>query len=153
MTLERRYWDSDCFLGWLQAEDGKVNLCREVLNRAAAGEIEIVTSTLTIAEVLNLKGHPPIASEKRQQVVDFFKRSYIVPITITRRIAEDSRELVWDQGILPKDALHVASALRAKVDILNTFDEGLLKKSLQLGNPKLPILKPQVKQPDLPGVG
>ncbi len=111
MKFERRYWDSDCFLGWLQAEDDKIDPCR--------------------------------------QVTDFFKRSYIIPMSITRRIAEDSRELVWDHGIEPKDALHVATAIKAKVDVFNTFDKPLIRKSLQVGDPKLPIEAPTVAQRDL----
>ena len=149
MTLERRYWDSDCFLGWLQAEDGKIEPCRQVLNLAAKGEVEIITSALTIAEVLHIRGREPIPSDKRQQVVDFFKRSYIIPMSITRRIAEDSRELVWDHGIEPKDALHVATALSAKVDVFNTFDQPLIGKSLEVGDPKLLIEIPKVAQADL----
>ena len=146
MTLERRYWDSDCFLGWLQAEDGKVEPCRYVLNVAARGELEIITSALTIAEVLHIPGRQPIPADKRQQVIDFFKRSYIIPMSITRRIAEDSRDLVWDHGIEPKDALHVATALKAKVDVFNTFDKPLIGKSLRVGDPKLLIEIPKVAQ-------
>lgn len=149
MTLERRYWDSDCFLGWLQAEDGKIEPCRQVLNLAAKGETEIITSALTIAEVLHLRGHRPIPADKRQQVIDFFKRSYIVTMSITRRIAEDSRDLVWDHGIEPKDALHVATAISAKVDVFNTFDQPLIGKSLKIGDPKLLIEIPNVAQRDL----
>lgn len=149
MTFERRYWDSDCFLGWLQAEDGKVEPCRQVLNLAAKGDIEIITSALTLAEVLNLQGHEPISSDRRQQVVDFFRLSYIAPMSITRRVAEDSRELVWDHGIKPKDALHVATALSAKVDVFNTFDQALIGKSHKVGNPSLLIGIPTVAQGDL----
>ena len=149
MTLERRYWDSDCFLGWLQAEDGKVEPCRQVLDIAARGELEIITSALTIVEVLHMRGRQPIPADKRQQVIDFFKRSYIIPMSITRRLAEASRDLVWDHGIDPKDALHVATALSAKVDVLNTFDKPLIGKSLQVGDPKLLIENPKVAQGDL----
>lgn len=149
MTLERRYWDSDCFLGWLQAEDGEIEPCQQVLDIAARGELEIITSALTIAEVLHLRGHQPISADKRQQVIDFFKRSYIIPMSITRRIAEASRDLVWDHGIDPKDALHVVTALKAKVDVFNTFDRPLIGKSLRVGDPKLLIEIPTVAQGSL----
>ena len=149
MTLERRYWDSNCFLGWLQAEDGKIEPCRQVLNVAAKGELEIITSALTLAEVLHIRGRAPIPADRRQQVVAFFKHSYIVIMSITRRIAEDSRDLVWDHGIEPKDALHVATAISAKADVFNTFDQPLIGKSLKIGNPGLLIEIPKVAQGDL----
>ena len=126
-----------------------MELCRQVLNLAANGDVEIITSALTIAEVLNLRGRQPIQADKRKQVTDFFKRSYIIPVSITRRVAEESRDLVWDHGIEPKDALHVATALSAKVDVFNTFDQPLIGKSLKIGNPKLRIEIPTVAQGDL----
>ena len=148
MVFERRYLDSDCFLGWLQAEDGKVELCKQVLTLASNGKVEIITSALTIAEVLNLRGHPAIKVDKKKQVIDFFKRSYIVPVSITRRVAEYSRDLVWDHGIDPKDALHVATAILAKVEVFNTFDKKLIGNSLKVGDPGLLIEIPDVKQRD-----
>ena len=54
--------------------------------------------------------------------------------------------MVWDHGIEPKDALHVATALSAKVDVFNTFDQPLINKSLQVGDPKLLIEIPKVAQ-------
>lgn len=151
MTFERRYWDSDCFLGWLKGEENKIVLCRQVLNRAEAGDIQIITSALTIAEVLDLKGHEKIGRDRRQQVIDFFKKPYIIPVSITRRIAEVSRDLVWDYGIKPKDALHVATAAHAQVSLFNTFDADLIKKSGLIGSPKITIENPLLDQPDLPG--
>ena len=152
MRLDRRYWDSDCFLGWLQAEEDKFELCRQVLNRAAAGEIVIITSALTLAEVLAVRGREKIGPDKRKQVTDFFKRTDITCMSITRTVAELARELVWDHGVMPKDALHVASAMHAKVDVLNTFDADLLAKNGQMGNPGLKIEKPLLGQPDLDGL-
>lgn len=47
----------------------------------------------------------------------------------------------------PKDAIHVATALDAQVDQLDTFDEGLLKKSQAIGNPPLVIGRPSPYAP------
>ena len=149
MSGERRYWDSDCFLGWLQAEKDKEADCREVLQAAEEGNVLIVTSALTIAEVLYLKGTPKIPRGKRQQVEAFFRSEYILVTNITRRIAESARELVWDNGIKPKDALHIATAIDAKLGLFNTFDKKLHGKSGQLGDPRLIIVAPSYNQPKL----
>jgi predicted nucleic acid-binding protein len=50
--------------------------------------------------------------------------------------------LVWNHGIRPKDAIHVATALDAGALALETFDDGLLKKSGQVGVSPLVIRKP-----------
>jgi predicted nucleic acid-binding protein len=141
MPVEPIYWDSVAFLGWLQEELGKVELCEGTIERAQSGEALIITSALTIAEVLWLRGGPRITQDKAALVRKFFRRSYIRVINVTRAVAEDAQSLVWDHGIRPKDAIHVATAISAKVAALETFDEGLLKKS-GVGNPPLVIRKP-----------
>ena len=150
MSIDRRYWDSDCFLGWLLAEPDKMDPCQEVLAAAEDGKLLIVTSALTIAEVLALRGRLRIAPADRIRVDSFFRNDYVVIRNITRRISEAARELVWDHGVKPKDALHVATALDAGLQLLNTFDRDLIKKSGRIGMPALAISKPFWKEPKLP---
>ncbi len=149
MSRERRYWDSDCFLGWLQAEPDKQEACRGVLDEAKGGSILIITSALTIAEVLALRGRPKIDASCRHAVEQFFRQSYISVQNVTRRIAEAAREAVWDHGIAPKDAIHVATALALEVSSLNTFDVDLMKRSGRVGVPALTICRPFVNAPKL----
>lgn len=130
------------YLGWLQSEPGKAELCEGTLHRADLGEVLIVTSTLTIAEVLWMRNAPPIPKEKAEIVRRFFRRSCMRLRNVTRVVSENAQELVWDHGVKPKDAIHVATALEAKVQALETFDEGLLKKSGIIGTPPLLIRKP-----------
>ncbi len=110
--------------------------------RADAGEVLIVTSTLTIAEVLWMRNAPPIPKDKAEIVRRFFRRSCMRLRNVTRVVSESAQELVWDHGIRPKDAIHVATALEAKVQALETFDDGLLKKTGVVGIPPLLIRKP-----------
>lgn len=141
-----RYWDSDCFLAWLQNEAGKATDCAPVIREAEAGKLIIVTSALTIAEVLYLRHHTPIPKDQAEQVRRFFEHEWIVISELDRTLAENARELVWDHGIKPKDAIHVASALDAGVDQLDTFDGDLMKKSEAVGNPPLKIGRPNLPQ-------
>jgi predicted nucleic acid-binding protein len=142
LPVELIYWDSDAFLGWLQSEPGKAELCEGTLLRADAGEVLIVTSTLTIAEVLWMRNAPPISKEKADIVRKFFRRSSMRLRNVTRVVSESAQELVWDHGVRPKDAIHIATAIEAKVHALETFDDGLLKKSGIIGAPPLLIRKP-----------
>jgi predicted nucleic acid-binding protein len=142
MAAEIIYWDSDAFLGWLQAEQGKVELCAGTLKRAELGEVVIFTSALTIAEVLWMRGAPAIPQEKADIVRRFFRRSNLRIRNVTRGVAESAQDLVWNHGIRPKDAIHVATALDSAAVALETFDEGLIGKSGQVGSPPLLIRKP-----------
>lgn len=103
----------------------------------------IVTSALTIAEVLWLRNSPPIPKDRACMVQKFFGRSYIRVRNVTRDVAENSQSLVWDHRIKPKDAIHVATALAAHVLALETFDDGLLSQSGKVGSPPLIVRKPQ----------
>lgn len=143
MTIERIYWDSDAFLGWLNNEAGKTDKCGGVIQRAERGEVLIVTSTLTLAECLWMRGQPKVPEDKALLVRRFFRRSYIRVYNVTRKIAEHAQDLVWTKGIKPKDAIHVATALHLEVNALETFDDGLLKKSGTVGDPLLKIREPE----------
>lgn len=146
MSKDRCYWDSDCFLGWLKEEPDKIDACRAVLEEAAGGRVLIITSALTIAEVLTVRGKERIDTRRREAVQAFFRREYIAVENVTRRIAEAAREVVWDHGIMAKDAVHVATALAINVRTLHTFDAGLLRKSGAVGQPPLVICRPFVPQ-------
>ena len=134
----------------MQDEADKVESCRQVLAAAEDGKVLIVTSALTIAEVLALRGRLKIPATERSKVEGFFRNEYIVVRNITRRISEAARTYVWDYGVDPKDALHVATAIDAGIQTLNTFDKGLIKKSGKIGNPALLIAHPSWIEPELP---
>lgn len=146
--MDFRYWDSNVFLGWLADEADKVALCRPVIEAAQAGQLMIVTSALTIAEVLWLKGEPKLSAANAKKVEAFFRSRWIVVRDVDRFIAEDARALVWDKNVRPKDAIHLATALRQDVaiDQFDTFDEPLIKLSKRLGDPPL-----EIGRPNLPG--
>lgn len=145
------YWDSVCFLGWLQDEEDKSSVCEQVLIEADAGKTTIVTSALTIAEVLMVKRQAPITKDKRDLVQSFFKRDYIEIRSVTRRLAEHARELVWDAGIDPKDAIHVATAIGADLNEIHTFDGPLTTAVNQINGGKLRACRPYVEQGDFLG--
>ena len=142
MASDRRYWDSDAFLGFFNEEPDKQVACEAVLAAAENGRIIVVTSALTIAEVIWAKGHKKIEKSKRDLIEQFFRQPYISVQNVTRFIAESGRNMVWDYGIRPKDAIHVATALTNRILLLNTFDDGLLRHDGKIGEPGLKIEKP-----------
>jgi predicted nucleic acid-binding protein len=150
VIADKRYWDSCCFLGWFQSDPLKQPACDAVLQAATDGKVLIVTSALVIAEVLNLRGHDPIPVANREKVEKFFRNDYIHVENITRRMAELSRNLVWDYGIKPKDALHLASAISLKLTVFNTFDEPLIKKWKKIRGFSMTVEHPRLDEPKLP---
>lgn len=92
--------------------------------------------------MLWLRGGPRIEAANAEKVQRFFEHEYIVVNDLDRRLAEDAQRLVWHHGIKPKDSIHVATAVDAKVDRMETFDDDLIKKSGTVGEPPLEIGRP-----------
>ena len=145
--MDFRYWDSNAFLGWLAEEPDKIDYCRPVIKAAEAGRVRILTSALTIPEVLWIKGRDRIPADSAVRVEAFFRHEWILVRELDRFIAEDARALVWNHNVKPKDAIHVATALKRDVPIeqLDTFDGPLIRLSGKLGDPPLIIGKPSME--------
>lgn len=123
------YFDSCAFLAWFKEEPGRVDTMAALFAEAEKGSLKVLTSTLTIAEVLNLQGQQsPIPKSQRDAVRSLFLNDWIVPKGVNRRMAEISQDLVWDYGVKPKDGIHIATALMFKVQTFYTYDEKLVKK-------------------------
>ena len=143
-SKEIHYWDSCAFLGLLKNERDKVDECLSVLKAAKDGKLIIVTSALTFIEVVRLeKGGTKLPRESEEKIRLFFKHEWLYIHDVNRKIGELARELMWQhESLKPKDATHVATAALAKVDLLETFDEGLIKLSGTIGDPVFPIKRP-----------
>src|SRR4051812_4874149 len=107
--MMRRYWDTNCFLGVINEEEDKLPACRAVLREAEDGSLQIVTSALTLTEVLWPKGEPRLSAESAEKVQRFFRYEWLVLYDVDRTLAERAREVVWNHSVRPKDAIHVAT--------------------------------------------
>ncbi len=55
MSRQDRYWDSSTFIAFFREEEGRVDLCRAIIDAAINGEVRIVTSTLSFSEVVHIR--------------------------------------------------------------------------------------------------
>ncbi len=144
MPIPRRYWDSSVFLAWLLPEENRLDACRGVVRAAEKGHVQIVTSALTLTEVIKLKGHPQLPKKSHDRKLRrFFQHEYIVIRGVDRFVAEQARELIWKHGAKPKDSIHLATAVRWKIPTLDTFDDkDMTALDGKLGNPLIKIGHP-----------
>lgn len=140
MPGQRRVWCSSVIIDYLQGADRAKPDCQLIVEQAERGEIEILVSTLTIAEVTNLRGVIP--DEAEASILEFFRRSYIVLVTVDIGVAEVARRLRRTHGLKTVDSVHMATALHHGVSILESYDEDLLKLSEKEGQPFLTIRPP-----------
>ena len=144
MPPPRRLWDSMVILNYLGGlEEGKVEV-EGILTQAGRGNLQIVVSTLAIAEVAYLDGYSDEVAERMFR--EFFSRDYIIVAAIDQRIAEIAQGIVRrrrrERTISPRDALHLATAVRFEAPFVETSDRRLLLFNGLEGNPPIQIRQP-----------
>lgn len=125
------YLDSSVFFALVKQEQiicpgglARWELAKHIFEDAESGKYTIYTSTATIAEVRRIKERPePLDPAELQQIRDFFEHQFIQPIDVTREIAEKAQELGAEHGINPIDAIHLATAIWWRCDVLLVWDK------------------------------
>jgi predicted nucleic acid-binding protein len=143
------YFDSCIFIELLQQSDkDRLEACEALHEQAKSGRLIIVTSAASIIEVNKLPESPGLPEEQSKNILAFFAHSYIVVRNLDRQVAEYAHDLTRTHGLLPLDAVHVATAVVNKVPVLYTYDmakgrrKGLLSHHLKIGSPPLRIEMP-----------
>ena len=137
----KRYWDSCNWISLIaEDEQRRADTCQRILSDAEAGKCVIVTSTLTLAEVVKVKGQPLLSEEQERIIITFFEHEYIAIHDVTRRVAEYARNLARNHGLKPPDSIHLATAILAGTDVFETWNTNDFA-SLQ-GNVPIRIAEP-----------
>jgi len=158
---ERVYWDSCVWIGLLNEEPDKVDAAKWIIERGEAGEVEIWTSTITLAEVYKIRGPAEADPEGDKKLDEFLSQPYVVHVQVDQDIAMEARRLLRAKlpGLRkPNDAIHLASAVWHDIEVLHTFDRddllplnGLVK--CRNGKPLTvctPPERPPPEEPELP---
>ena len=137
-------WDTNCFLALFNREQDRVDICNAVVEAAKKGEIKLYTSFLTICECAKIRDE--YASEAETIITGFFKHRYIIPVAIDDKVSRITRSLVREHKLDVKDAIHLATAISIKADVLQTWDgDDLLKLNGKIPNIKTQIAKPMLE--------
>lgn len=129
MTPTKIYWDSVVFIDLIEETPGRISRLQSVIERAMKQEVVIVTCALTMVEVVKLKNLNLLDEDAERRVTEFFENAYISVRNVDRFVAEAARPIVRKDGIKPPDAIHVATAILSKVEVIHTFDQPLLKQN------------------------
>jgi predicted nucleic acid-binding protein len=148
LSVPLHYWDSCTFIGYFNDEKDKIDGCISVLEDAQAKKLKIITSSLTLVEVIRIKGKPIPPKEQEDLMMKFFRANsdWIIFIDAERKVMEIARNLIRDFGLKSYDAVHAATAIRAKANFIDTFDPDLLKLSNKIGDPPIIVQHPPVRR-------
>jgi len=138
---ERICWETSCFSATFNEEAGRVGVCKAIVEAAKKGEIELYTSFITVCEWAKIKGQ--YASEAEDTIAEFLRNPYIRLVAIDWPISRITRDLVRRYNLNVRDAIHLATAIKLKVDALHTYDTNHL---IPL-NGKIPEVKVVICEP------
>jgi predicted nucleic acid-binding protein len=115
-----------------QGGTGAARLCEDVLRNAQSGTILLHTSTWTIAETVkpkakSLPGARALSAREITAIDSMSRWSWIKKIDVDQRIAFRSVELSRDFNLTPSDAIHAATAIIWKLDVLQKWDRDFSK--------------------------
>jgi hypothetical protein len=118
----------------------------QCLKAALAGEIQVVTSMLTIAECRRAKQDQPPTEEMKRIIRSVLTSGKVFsPAEVTQIIAERARDLEWEDEINlgGADAVHVATALKTGCKEFFTSDgRGPLKNASKILALGLKVIRP-----------
>jgi predicted nucleic acid-binding protein len=157
MAISRIYWDSCAFIDWLEGDPDYILSLQEMVHQADDLErLKIVTSAATFAEVYKVKtsnGAAPLPEKTRQAILGLLRREKLVSIyQVDRFVGELANKIVANEKLKPMDALHLATALQARVDAVITTDRPMIRRTgilhfndkvIDSGSPPLKIMLPQ----------
>jgi predicted nucleic acid-binding protein len=122
--MTRVYWDTMLFVYWLEDHPVYASRVRQLFGKMEQRGDVLCTSIFTIGEVLvapHRKGLP----ERVQQVREFFRTSVPDLLPLTEETANRYGQIRAANRVTPPDAIHLASAASAGVDLFLTNDRRL----------------------------
>ena len=157
--MASEYWDTCLFLTYLQnksEEQELVGIISALLRRAESGDTLIVVSTLVLAELRPLRAYE---SRHSEVIWDLFytNRPYLRLVSLSPRLAQEAGAIGSGYKLTSPDAVHVATALSERVNVMYTQDGAadkerrrsgqLLFYDGKIGTPPLKIKMP-MRPPD-----
>jgi predicted nucleic acid-binding protein len=152
----RVYWDACVFLSYINNYAGRAATIGALLDEAARGDIELVTSVLTVVEV----SFGAVEQQRQRLSPDIEARinqlwlpsSPVKLVELHRLVADGARALVREAvgrgwSLKPADAVHLGTAQQLRVSEFHTYDERLPRFGSVVG---FVIRQPFTPRPRLP---
>lgn len=115
------------WIALIKREVGRFEACKFIIEKAQRREVEIWTSTFTLAEVWKRKcsGEDVGLSQPDDEAFeDYIEQDFVFRVAVDSDVGIAARRLLRKHPTIgkPQDAVHVVTALIENVDELHTFD-------------------------------
>lgn len=94
----------------------------QIINACERGDCQLVAPTIAIAEVLRCDSGNPLTKDETDKINRFFDNDYWHFRPVDRFMGEKAQDLARHFRIKPLDAIHAASYMASRADVLYTFD-------------------------------
>jgi predicted nucleic acid-binding protein len=145
--VNKIYWDSTAFICFLKKMEGeRRKICEDVLYHARDGNVQLFTSTFTVAEVIRPQigdalGTRLISAEEIAEIQGMFQWPWIKKVDLDQRVARKAVELERDYSLSTADSIHAASAIIARVDVLQHWERreefGKISRLIAVEQPRM----------------
>lgn len=124
--MSRVYWDSMVFAYWLESHPSYALRIEYIFNSMMARGDRLCSNFLAMAEVtagpLKIGNHDAVL-----RIEQFFDSGLVEMLPFDRKAAGEFARLRAMHGVRPADAIHLASASSAGIDVFLTNDSALHK--------------------------
>lgn len=120
---ESVYLDSNTLICIVKAESGH-EVLTEVLRLGEIRKVTLFISALSMVEVRGWRRNEAYPVDEDARVLAMLDAPQFVPVEFGRAVALRARAYTHRYGLANYDAIHLASAVQAQVDVLMTFDRG-----------------------------
>ncbi len=127
--MSRIFWDTNLFIYLLEGAGDSFQLVRKLLDRMAERRDELLTSTLTLGEVL-VKPLEIGRSDLAERYERFLDSPGVRIVPFDREGSRIYARIRQDRSIRPPDAIQLACAAAAGTDLFITNDARLSRKTV-----------------------
>jgi predicted nucleic acid-binding protein len=127
--MSRIYWDTMLFVYWLEGHPEHAARMNQIYSRMEARRDTLCTSAFALGEVLT-GVYKRGAFEMAAKIRESFRSSQIELIPFTAETADQYARIRGNQRVSPADAIHLASAAQAGVDLFLTNDHRLQRLTI-----------------------
>jgi len=125
--MSRIYWDTMLFVYWIEDHPRYAKLLRQSLLKMEQRGDQLCTSTFAVGEAL-VGPHKAGSVEAATRMLNVFRSPFVEVIPFSLEVAEHYASIRASQSLSPPDAIHLACAAQAGVDLFLTNDKGLVGK-------------------------
>jgi predicted nucleic acid-binding protein len=125
--MSRIYWDTMLFVYWLEDHPRYAKRVRQLLGKMKERQDQLCTSSFAVGEIL-VGPYKVGAPETARRIRDVLRPPLVEVIPYTLETADLYAGIRAGQAVSPADAIHLACAAQARIDLFLTNDADLIGK-------------------------